>query len=143
MVGQALRAAGPYATVTAGEPVVVAGRDAYTVVLTPTDPTTLVGSVQVSIDATSRLPLRIQVIPKGSVDPALEAAFTSVDLGPVDPAMFAFEPPPGATVDEIGPPAEGTGANSRSSPMPEVRTFGKGFGIDRRDPGGRQPAPAR
>ncbi len=127
MVGQVLRTAGPYATVSTGVPVVVAGRDAYTVVLTPTDPTTLVGNVDVAIDAETRLPLRMQVIPKGSVDPALEAAFTSVDFGPIDPSMFAFTPPSGATVKELGSTPR-HGPSDTSPPRPEVRTFGQGFG---------------
>ncbi|MEP7033509.1 MAG: sigma-E factor regulatory protein RseB domain-containing protein [Actinomycetota bacterium] len=127
-----LAEAAKYATLSLAEPERVAGRGAYVLALEPIDPTTLVGSIRVAIDAETWLPLRVQVIPKGSVDAAIEAGFTSVDFGPVDPSIFTFTPPDGATVKELGPASGGSsdcGGDCGSGVVPDVRTFGDGFGL--------------
>ena len=132
MVQKALAAATPYAQVSVDRTDWVAGRAAYVVVMVPTSKDTLVGRIEVAIDAETRLPLRLQVFPRGSLDPAIEAGFTSVDFGPIDPAMFTFTPPPGATVKQVEVPANaGQGPSETPAPsdMPEVRTFGEGFGL--------------
>ena len=132
MVGTVLTGAAPYATLSLAPPERIAGRDAYVLSLEPTDPSTLVGSVRVAIDAGTWLPLRLQAIPRGSVDASIEAGFTSVDFGPVEPSMFSFAPPAGATVKQLGTagggPSDG-GGHPTSSGMPQVRTFGDGFGL--------------
>jgi outer membrane lipoprotein-sorting protein len=129
-VAAVLAGAAPYATLSLAEPERVAGRDAYVLALEPTDPDTLVGSIRVAVDAETSLPLRLQIVPKGSVDPAIEAGFTSVDFGPVDPSNFMFTPPEGATVKDLT--TNGGGSHDCSAgcgEMPEVRTFGDAFGL--------------
>jgi outer membrane lipoprotein-sorting protein len=128
IVGKALRAVAPYADVSTSDPTVVAGRDAYVVRLTPISPDTLIGRIEVAIDAQTRVPLRMQVFPKTGASPSIEAGFISVAFGPVDPSMFAFKPPEGATVKEVAPPADHGGEPPGAGP-PEVRTFGEGFGL--------------
>ena len=107
----------------------MAGRPCYDLVLTPRSTQTLIGRVAVAIDAESRLPLRLQVFPRGADAPAIEGGFTSVSLDPVDPSMFTFTPPPGATVKE----ATGTGATAAGwtggSPLSDLRVFGEGFDL--------------
>jgi hypothetical protein len=76
----------------------VAGRDAYALALIPLSSDSLLGSIRVSIDAETRLPLRVEVRAAGSDDTPISSGFTSVSFGAVDPAMFSFEPPPGADV---------------------------------------------
>ncbi len=129
LVGMVLGEVAAYADVGIGEPVSVAGRDAYTLELTPTDGTALVGRIQIAIDAQTRIPLRLRVIPQGTLDPAIETGFTSVDFGPIDAAMFTFEPPPGATVVQLDRADHPTDPGGTPPPMPEVRTFGEGFGL--------------
>ncbi|HEY8374276.1 MAG TPA: outer membrane lipoprotein carrier protein LolA [Pseudonocardiaceae bacterium] len=82
----------------------VAGRDAYELVLAPA-PTerTLLRQVRVAVDAEKRIPLRVTVLANGSADPVLQAGFTELSLGPQDPDLFRFAPPPGATVEEVTP----------------------------------------
>jgi outer membrane lipoprotein-sorting protein len=87
--------------VTVGDPAVIAGRDAYVVHFTPASGHTLVGDVAIAIDAQTRLPLDVSVTPRGASAPALEAGFTSVSFGPIDPSMFAFTPPADATVRDV------------------------------------------
>ena len=73
----ALDAVAPYADVTVDGTARVAGRPAYQLVLTPTSTLTLVGRITVAIDAETRLPLRLQVFPRGSDGAAIEAGFTA------------------------------------------------------------------
>jgi outer membrane lipoprotein-sorting protein len=128
LVGEALQAITPYAIVTEGDPTVVAGRDAYLVTLTPTSQDTLVGHMDLAIDAQTRVPLRFQVFAKGLSDPSVEVAFTSMGFGPVDPSVFEFTPPNGATVEEIGPQL-GQKGDEPVGTSPQIRTFGEGFGM--------------
>ena len=72
---RALAAASPTTSVGMGTAVRVAGRAAYVLVLTPKDATTLVGRVEVAVDATTHVPLATAVFAKG-------AAFAG-HLGPV------------------------------------------------------------
>ncbi|HEX9122361.1 MAG TPA: sigma-E factor regulatory protein RseB domain-containing protein [Actinomycetota bacterium] len=134
VVAKALHKLTPYAAVSLADPTVVAGRDAYVVRLSPTDAHTLIGHVDVAIDAATRLPLRLSVVPKGSDVAAIEAGFTSVGFAPIDPAMFGFSPPQGATVKQVQlgsleghGPAGGNAAVGAG--MPQVRVFGQGFGL--------------
>lgn len=136
LVARAVDRLAPYANVTSADPEVVAGRDAYVVRLTPTDPGTLIGHVDVALDAGTRLPLRVSVFAKGGASAALEAGFTSVSFDPVDPGMFVFAPPRGATVEQVRPPAGGWDGHAEPSEgtaadgLPAgVRVFGRGFGL--------------
>ena len=76
----------------------VAGRDAYRLVLEPRTGETLIGRVEVDVDAEERIPLAARIYPRGSTSAALSLEFTDVSYGDVDPAMFHFEPPADARV---------------------------------------------
>jgi outer membrane lipoprotein-sorting protein len=133
LADQLLRAASEVADVSVAAPDAVAGRAVYTLRLTPTSPETKVGRIDVAIDAETRLPLRVRVFPRGSADPAIEAGFSSVDVGPIDPSMFTFTPPPGATVKEADlTPSSQAGAPGGTDQEPwhadQPRLFGRGFG---------------
>lgn len=94
----ALHSVGPSTRVSVGPTARVAGRPAYTLVLAPRTPQTLVGQVRIAVDAATGEPLQVQLVPRGSDLPAFTAGFTSVSLGPVRPGIFHFRPPPGAKV---------------------------------------------
>ena len=134
-IGSALKTLAPYADVTVETGAEVAGRPVYDLVLTPAPGPSLIGSVTVSIDADTRLPLRFAVTPKGSGDAAASIGFDTVSFDPIDPGMFAFTPPVGARVSEVTPPAsvphQGmTIGSTRGDPFTQagdVRTFGTGF----------------
>jgi hypothetical protein len=99
-----LDAVGPTTDVSAGEPGVVAGREAYELVLVPTAPGTLIGRVALAVDADTGVVLRLQVTAQGASSPAVDIAYTAFD--PTAPAaeVFAFEPPPGSIVEKIQVP---------------------------------------
>jgi hypothetical protein len=129
---RALEAVAPSADVSVDTTSTVAGRPAYGLVLTPTSTLTLIGRVAFAIDAETRLPLRLQVFPRGSDGAAIEAGFTSVSFEPIDPSIFSFTPPAGTTVRqaadviaEARASADGEGEPPVSDPV----VFGRGFDL--------------
>jgi outer membrane lipoprotein-sorting protein len=96
----ALAAIEPTTEVTTGRNAQVAGRDAYELVLAPRDKNSLIGQLRLGIDATEHLPLRVEVFPKGSDEPAFEVKFTQISFDRPDAERFRFNPPPGVKVSE-------------------------------------------
>lgn len=85
----------------------VAGRPAYELVLTPAPAErTLLRQVRIAVDSETRMPLQLTVLANGSSEPALQLGFADLAVGPQDPALFTFTPPPGATVEEPKAPAD-------------------------------------
>ena len=76
----------------------VAGRDAYTLVVTPRTTATTIGSVRVAVDAATGLPLDVEVLARGASSPAFETGFTSIDLTVPAASRFDFTPPSDAKV---------------------------------------------
>ena len=129
---RAILALAPYADVSVEGTAVVAGQPSYELVLTPTSTLTLIGRIAVSVDAKTRLPLQIQVFPRGSDSPAIEGGFISVSYDPIDPSMFAFTAPPGATVrqaQDVVAAMEQHATTTSAQPLtgPEQYSFGDGF----------------
>lgn len=96
--------AGASTTFTVGRAARVAGRDAYTLTLTPKSAGSLVESVTLSIDGTNGLPLGVTVKAVGQSSPAFELAFTSIKFATPDASVFEFTPPTGTKVKEIASP---------------------------------------
>lgn len=109
----ALTALGPSTSVTTTDNAKVAGRDAYELVLSPRDPASLVGSIRLDIDAEHHVPLRLALYARGTDAPAFEAAFTQISFARPDDASFAFNPPPGGTVEEATPSTHPTEQSAR------------------------------
>jgi outer membrane lipoprotein-sorting protein len=105
----------------------VAGEPTYTLVLTPTSSSTLVGSIEVALGANNWMPLQIQVFAKGVGSPAISVGFTSISFGSVDPSMFDFTPPAGATVTTTPVPTGGHHAESGDMSHQQPLMFGTGF----------------
>ncbi|MGI5237512.1 LolA family protein [Dactylosporangium sp. CA-139066] len=101
----ALKAIDPTTQVTTGNSAKIAGRNAYELVLRPRDTSSLVGEVRLAIDAQEKVPLRVQVLPRGTSNAAFEVGFTSVSFARPDDAEFTFNPPAGTKVTE-GDPAK-------------------------------------
>ena len=89
----------PSTDVSVGPTTTVAGRSAYELVLKPKQSGSLVKDVRVAIDGKTKVPLRLQVHSTKIADPAVEIGFTAVDFGKPDASRFAFNPPPGTSVE--------------------------------------------
>jgi len=101
---QILAALGPTTTVSVQRNVTVAGQAAYQISLAPKDSRSLVGRVQIAIDAAKHFPLRVQVFARGSASPAFEVGFTALTLGRPAASNFSFTPPAGAKVKKVSVP---------------------------------------
>ena len=95
---QVLAAVGPTTTVRVDSNVTVAGQAAYQLVLAPKDSRSLIGQVQIAIDGSNGVPLRLQVYARGASSPAFQVGYTAIQFVTPAPADLTFSPPPGATV---------------------------------------------
>jgi outer membrane lipoprotein-sorting protein len=88
----------PNAALSVSGQAVVAGRQTYTLTLTPTSPVTTFGSVRVAIDGQRWVPLRVQVFARGDGSAVMSAGFKTVSFSSISDSLFSFSPPSGATV---------------------------------------------
>jgi hypothetical protein len=95
-----LAAIGPSTAVTVQRNVYVAGRPAYQLSVAPRASGSLVGQILIAIDATTHIPLRVEVLAKGESSPAFAVGFTALTFGRPAMSNFSFTPPPGATVKQ-------------------------------------------
>jgi outer membrane lipoprotein-sorting protein len=129
LVSEVLRDDRSYVTASVAQAHVVAGRDAYVLRLTPATADTLLGRIDVAIDAETRMPLSFQVFARGSSAAVVDVRYTSVALGPVDASMFTFTPPQDAVVKQVSDEGSGALGSSGQPPVQDVRVLGRGFGM--------------
>ncbi|HZU58262.1 MAG TPA: hypothetical protein VFA06_20460 [Actinocrinis sp.] len=98
---QLLAALSPSTNISVDGTQSVAGRAAYTLVLTPKQSGTLIGKVTIAVDYQNGAPLQVAVYPAGSGTAAFEVGFTSVSFSAPSDAQFNFKAPKGATVQEL------------------------------------------
>jgi len=98
---RALDAIDPSTVVTPGPTRQIAGRASYVLVLSPRDASSRIGSVRIGIDAQYKMPLSVQVFPRGdTVNAAIDVAFSSIDFAVPADSQFAFTPPKSAHVKQ-------------------------------------------
>jgi outer membrane lipoprotein-sorting protein len=107
-VNRLLAAIGQTTSVTVAGTTEVAGQPAYQLAIAPKSPQSLIGRIVVAVDASSYLPLSLQVFARGSSSPAFSIGFTSITLGRPAMSNFTFTPPPGAHVKTVKLPAAGS-----------------------------------
>jgi hypothetical protein len=79
----------------------IAGIDAAGLRLRPADPATTVGQVDIWADPATGLPLRVEITPRGAVQPILTSQFISVTEGAPDESTVD---PPDQPVGQVGVP---------------------------------------
>jgi outer membrane lipoprotein-sorting protein len=103
----------------------VAGRPSYRLILAPRQAGSLVGAIEIDIDAGTRMPLALSIFGRSQKTAAISVRFSSVSFDPVDPSVFDFEPPPGARVKHVG---LGSADIDRVLALTQsLRTFGAGW----------------
>jgi hypothetical protein len=90
-----LSEAGREATFSVIAPVRVAGRSAAGLRMTPSDPASTVGHVDIWADPASGLPLMVEIFSRGSARPALESQFFQVSSWRADPRVLTPVRSPG------------------------------------------------
>jgi outer membrane lipoprotein-sorting protein len=110
------------ASLTVGPNTFVAGQEAYTLRITPTQAGTTIGSIQVLVDASNDMVLGMSVT-SASGQTALAWQFTQITFSPQPASVFAFTPPVGASVTtrSLEPP---TSVMPMGQVVPHVPTFG-------------------
>ena len=98
---RALAALDPTTKVFVSGTISVAGRSAYVLSIEPRTDQTLIGRVDLYVDAARWLPLGGAIYARGAGSPAVSAKYTSVSYAPIAPDVFAFTPPAGARVVTI------------------------------------------
>jgi outer membrane lipoprotein-sorting protein len=91
----------PSTTVTTDRTAVVAGRSAYTLVLTPKQAGSRIHQVRISVDGATLVPLGVQVYVRDNPRPVLDVSFTRFDATAPSEDNFDWTPPPGATVQRV------------------------------------------
>jgi outer membrane lipoprotein-sorting protein len=95
---------GADANISGATPSNVAGREAYTVQVSPKHDAGLLGSIQLAWDAKNGIPLRVAVYAAGNASPILELKATEISFGPVDTSAFSVSPPANAEVVDLTAP---------------------------------------
>ena len=124
---KALAAIDPATAVTTAGTAVVAGRQAYELVLDPRTDATRVAQVRIAVDAEKHVPLRVQVYSTKLPNPAVEVGFTAVDFAAPDARQFAFTPPAGTTVTEGSAGQPGAAPSSAAKAQAEPKVVGTGW----------------
>jgi hypothetical protein len=122
----------------------VAGISAAGIRLTPSTSETTVEHVDMWVDPGSGLPLSVEITARKSDAPIITSAFLDLDLGPPDPKIVRFQPPPDGAVnfteaadfaqavDRYSPfvlPEEIGGRSLLSSAAGAAGTYGDGFAL--------------
>ena len=123
---QVLAAVGPTTTVKVDSNVTVAGQAAYALVLAPKDARSLIGQVQIDVDGSNGVPLRLQVFARGASSPAFQVGYTDIAFVKPAAADLSFTPPPGAKVSQVNLSDSHPGA-SMNHATPDVTTIGSGW----------------
>ena len=122
---QVLAAVGPTTTVSVASNVTVAGQAAYGLVLAPKDARSLVGQIQIDIDGSNGVPLRLQVFARGASSPAFQVGYTDIHFVMPASADLSFTPPPGAKITQVNM-ADGD-RSSMGNASSGVSTIGSGW----------------
>ena len=97
-----INSASPTTSFTVARTTTIAGHAAYTLVMTPKDSGSLISSVDVMVDATTWMPLGVEVwSTQLTGNPSVSVKFTSLSYSTPNASLFNFTAPPGATVDTV------------------------------------------
>src|SRR5438034_1401768 len=122
---QVLAAVGPTTTVKVDSNVTVAGQAAYALVLAPKDARSLIGQVQIDVDGSNGVPLRLQVFARRSSSPAFQVGYTDIHFVKPAAADLSLAPPPGPTATKGNLSDHAGGARDHATP--DVTTIGSGW----------------
>lgn len=113
-IKEAIAKAMGHVNIAGATPTDVAGRPAYSVMISPKRNGGLVGGAELAWDAAHGVPLRLAVYAKGDTSPVIELTATSVSYGPVSSSVFKLSLPEGVKRTTIKPPSHPQGASAGS-----------------------------
>jgi hypothetical protein len=104
-INHALAQAAKFALISGAIPSNVAGREAYSVHISPKQNGGLFGELDFAWDAAHAVPLRIALYPRGSSTAALSITVTHIHYGPVAASALALNPPAGTKIVRVHLPS--------------------------------------
>ncbi|HEY3766808.1 MAG TPA: hypothetical protein VGL44_16710 [Gaiellales bacterium] len=104
-IERAITRAGSFAVLSGAIPSNVAGREAYTVHVSPRRNGGLFGDFELAWDAAHAVPLRFAIYPRGSSTAAVSITVTHISYGPVAPAKLALTLPAGTKIVHVHMPS--------------------------------------
>src|ERR1700730_4504842 len=113
---QVLAAVGPTTTVSVASNVSGGGQAADGLVRAAKAARSLGGQVQIDVDGSNGVPLRLQVFARGASSPACQVGYPAIHFVTPAPADLSFPPPPGATVTQVNLAGGDQGAKASASP---------------------------
>ncbi len=126
---------GSSATTKVLGPTQIAGQNAYTLSVSPNSSSSLISSIQVGIDQSNGMVLKVAVIPKGATAPAFSLGFSSISFASPSNSIFSFTPPKNSNLKELAskPLAQKASSNkthfrSISKNPLGLQILNKGFG---------------
>ncbi|HZP74118.1 MAG TPA: hypothetical protein VFA97_12150 [Gaiellaceae bacterium] len=96
-----LTQAGAHWAISDAAPTNVAGREAYTVTVSPKHDGGLLGSAQLAWDALNGTPLRLAIYAQGASSPVLALEATDISFGPVSDSDIDVTPPAGTKIVDL------------------------------------------
>jgi hypothetical protein len=131
-ITHALARASRFAVISGAIPSNVAGREAYTVHVSPRRNGGLFGDFELAWDAAHAVPLRFAVYPRGSSTAALSITVTHIHYGPVARSSLAFAPPAGTRIVRVHLPshrAQSSMERSHAAPAIGAAAVSKAVGF--------------
>lgn len=90
------------AELSLGEPQNIAGFDAYTLIMTPTEDSALAERVEIAVEGETGMPIGTKVFATGGEEPVYSVAYDELELTAPSPQNFDFQPPKGSAVEDKG-----------------------------------------
>ncbi|ADD45919.1 hypothetical protein [Stackebrandtia nassauensis] len=88
------------AELSLGDPVNIAGYDAYTLIMTPTEDSTLAEKVEIAVEGESGMPIATNVYAKGGSEPVFSMAYDELNM--TTPGPENFQAPEAAKAKDKG-----------------------------------------
>ena len=109
--------AGAHWAISAADPSNVAGREAYTVSVSPKHDGGLLGAAKLAWDAATGTPLKLSVYAQGASSPVLALEATDISFGAVPDSDIVVAPPAGTKIVDLSTQHGGSGSDTGSTPV--------------------------
>ena len=130
-ITHALAEASKFAVISGAIPSNVAGREAYTVHVSPRHNGGLFGEFDLAWDAAHAVPLRFAIFPRGSSTAAISIAVTHIRYGAIPARALSMTPPAGTKIVHVHMPSrhEHSASQPRVAPAVGAAAVSKAVGF--------------
>lgn len=119
-ITHALAEASKFAVISGAIPSNVAGREAYTVHVSPRQNGGLFGEFDLAWDAAHAVPLRFAIFPRGSSTAAISIAVTHIRFGAIPAQALSTTPPAGTKIVHVHMPSRHEHSTNQAHVAPAV-----------------------